>query len=323
MQPFILVNCFISEGIKKLSQKFNSQGDFIMKKKILSIILGGVLSASMLLSVSADDNVKCIVSTYDDVKYTVSVNNNSLLLGESEIYVSKKGGNIMVPLRKTAEALSFDVEWNKDNKSAKLDNGSINTTVYIGNDSYYMASSTAIGMSAPTSLGAAPEIINDVAYVPTDLFEILFCTVEYDGNNVYINPETEKEEIPNPFIPYEDMESVKKVLDFEPVIPSYIPDGYEMKEITSTGSDFLQIIYTNDIDNSIYYRMAVGSEDISGDYNIYKINKDAKIGDITAQIHGNDKIRNAVWTDSKYTFSIFTDVELDETQIIKIIENIK
>ncbi len=43
----------------------------------------------------------------------------------------------------------------------------------FGTDSYYMASSTAIGMSAPTALGAAPVLKNDVTYVPAELFNIL------------------------------------------------------------------------------------------------------------------------------------------------------
>lgn len=43
----------------------------------------------------------------------------------------------------------------------------------FGTDSYYMVSSTAIGMSAPTALGVAPVLKNDVTYVPAELFNIL------------------------------------------------------------------------------------------------------------------------------------------------------
>lgn len=56
-----------------------------------------------------------------------------------------ENGVEMVPLRKTAEALGFKVVWNGENQSIDLDNGEVNTKVYIGEGSYYMASSVAIG----------------------------------------------------------------------------------------------------------------------------------------------------------------------------------
>ena len=68
----------------------------------------------------------------------------------------EENGTVMVPVRKTAEALGFTVTWDGEHNGVKLDNGEVNTIIYIGTDSYYTASSTAIGMSAPESLGAAP-----------------------------------------------------------------------------------------------------------------------------------------------------------------------
>ena len=69
--------------------------------------------------------------------------------------------------------------------------------------------------------------------------------------------------------------------------------------------------------------MAKGNEDISGDYNTYNINKEVKIGDLTVTMRGNDKISNAVWTDGEFSFSVSSDVELEEPEVINLIENIK
>jgi len=80
---------------------------------------------------------------------------------------------VMVPIRAVAEALGFEVIWNEDRYSADLDNGVVKTTVEIGFDSYYMASSQAIGMSNPTSLGATPILRDGLTYVPAALFDIL------------------------------------------------------------------------------------------------------------------------------------------------------
>ena len=65
------------------------------------------------------------------------------------------------------------------NQAVRLDDETVNTMVHIGDDSYYMASSTAIGMSAPTPLGAAPVIKGEFTYVPADMFNILCGKTAY------------------------------------------------------------------------------------------------------------------------------------------------
>lgn len=83
----------------------------------------------------------------------------------------------MVPLRKVSEKLGFNVIWDGKEKSAKLDDGMMNTIVTVGRDSYYASSSTAIGMTAPQSLGIGPLLIEGTMYVPADMFWALL------GNN--------------------------------------------------------------------------------------------------------------------------------------------
>ena len=97
---------------------------------------------------------------------------------------------VMLPLRAVGEALGFKVEWNGSDDSVKLDNGEVNTTLRIGVDSYYKASSTAIGLTAPFSFGAVPMLVGEKTYVPAELFNLLYSdseTVSIDGDTLFVN----------------------------------------------------------------------------------------------------------------------------------------
>ena len=104
--------------------------------------------------------------------YTVQVNGQDLDLDGTNIYT--KGTTILVPLRKSAEALGFTLTWNPTTKSTDLDNGTIKTSITVGSNSYAYTSSKAIGMSAPTTLGSAPMIIGGNTYIPVTLYNILY-----------------------------------------------------------------------------------------------------------------------------------------------------
>ena len=101
-----------------------------------------------------------------------------------------EGDVLMLPLRAVCEALGFSVAWNEEDSSIKIDNGEVNTTVVIGVDSYYKASSKAIGLTAPFSFGAAPMLINDKTYIPAELLNLLFSNPEIvtvDGDTMTVN----------------------------------------------------------------------------------------------------------------------------------------
>ena len=100
------------------------------------------------------------------------------------------GSTTMLPLRAVSEALGFTIEWNGDTQTAYLDNGEVKTVVTIGEDSYYKASSKAIGLTAPFSFGAAPELIGGSTYVPAELFNLLASNpdaVKVVGSTLEIN----------------------------------------------------------------------------------------------------------------------------------------
>ena len=306
-----------------------------MNKKIIS---GIILSAMVLTNAAvfaAESEpleitpVPAAEETLDGVQI-ITVNNEAVYFSGVSLsqYIFEENGNAMVPVRAIAEKMGFTVGWDDENQAVTVGDETWEVKAYIGLDNYVGVSKTAIGMTAPQSYGAAPQLIEDTTFVPAKMFELMGYTYHAVGQFVDFEKigaaeDENNVQIPNPFVSYESLADVKEVLSFDPVVPSVLPAGFEQNEISSAGSDFLQIVYTDHSDNRIFYRIAKGSEDISGDYNPYKINKGVKIGDLTVTMRGNDKISGAVWTDGEFSFSVFSDVELEETEVINLIENIK
>lgn len=115
---------------------------------------------------------KVITSVNKLLVADVFINNKVLELGELKPFV--RNGNIMVPLRKTAEALGFTVIWDEENYTAHIDNNKCKTDFQIGFDSYFKASSQAIGLTQAVPLGTSPMLVNGSTYVPVKVFAMLF-----------------------------------------------------------------------------------------------------------------------------------------------------
>lgn len=256
--------------------------------------------------------------------YEVSADGKVIDFGKDAPF--EENGTVMVPVRKTAEALGFTVTWDGEHKGVKLDNGEVNTIIYIGTDSYYMASSTAIGMSAPESLGAAPVLKASVTYAPASLFGVLYCNenaVRVDDNRIFISKNNDsKTEIPNPFTEFDTVDEAKKALSFDAKLPSYIPEGYAFDFTSVLGKTFIQVSYKKG-DDEILVRTAEEDGDISGDYNVYRNEETVKIGEYSVKLRGNDGVSNATWSDGKCAYSIYADGAVDIAEVEKIILSIK
>ena len=70
-------------------------------------------------------------------------------------------GILMVPLRATAEALGFDVNWDNAAKSVRL-----GVAIHLWIDK----TEVHVGRMAPISISTAPQLINGTTYVPLDFF---------------------------------------------------------------------------------------------------------------------------------------------------------
>lgn len=293
-----------------------------MKKFICTILACGILTSAA--AVYADEPM-VIAPAPTSSSYSVVIENNTLDLGGETVYELNK--HMMVPLRTVAEKLGFKVKWDGEHQGISLDNGEVNTIVYIGQDNYYMASSTAIGMSAPTALGVAPALKNGTTYVPADIFNILYCddVVSVKDNVITIKTDNDNDDeiigIPNPFVEYKTVDEAKKVLLFSAVVPSNVKE-YELENVSVMSNEMLQLIYKNG-DKEITYRVEKGSDDISGDYNVYKDIKTVKVGDIEVKVRKSEETMSVIWTNGDLTFSLYSNGNLTEKDMTDIISSIK
>ncbi len=118
-------------------------------------------------------------------------------------------------------------------------------------------------------------------------------------------------------------ERIEAELGYSVETPSYIPDGYQQSDMALIGDNLVQVTYENESD-TICYRMAKGSEDISGDFNTYDKVETVKINDIDVTLKGDDLVYyNAAWMKSGSAFSLSSDEGLAKETMIKIVENVK
>lgn len=99
----------------------------------------------------------------DDTK--ISVSGTTVKVDGKEISspAYEKGDTIMLPLRAIAEALGFEVIWNGDN-SVQVVQGAQVGTLTIGDINYGFAKMIV-------KLDVAPELTDDLTYVPAEFFE--------------------------------------------------------------------------------------------------------------------------------------------------------
>ncbi|WP_187274296.1 copper amine oxidase N-terminal domain-containing protein [Paenibacillus sp. N3.4] len=91
-------------------------------------------------------------------------------------------GVTLVPLRKVAEGLGYEVKWITSEFAAELNKGAEWTNVIVGKNAYFY------GKLAPITLEAAPVIQNESLYVPlTFVSDILHADVRNgDSGDIHI-----------------------------------------------------------------------------------------------------------------------------------------
>lgn len=136
-----------------------------------------LLSAALALALTFALGVPALAQSQTIAAPTVVLEKtllNGKELATGSVSAQMEGEILMLPVRQVAEALGFTVTWIPADKGVELNDGIVKTKIYIGSDSYYMASATAIGMSRPDSLGAAPVLADGKTYVPAALFTLLY-----------------------------------------------------------------------------------------------------------------------------------------------------
>ncbi len=232
-------------------------------------------------------------------------------------------GCTMAPVRAVCEELGFKVTWNAD-RSININNGEMQSDLRIGDNSYvvYTAVESMAGMSAPFSLGSAPIIKNNTAYVPIDLFVPLFgndpATVKTGGDTITINPDAKTEDgdssqIPNPLTGHESLAELAKAVGFDIKAPT-VPAGYEADAYIDISGELAEVFYVKG-DDTLVYRVSRGEGDNSGDYNTYSNKKTVDVNGVSVELRGNDKVNVAVWSKGGFAYSVSSEQGIGETEV--------
>jgi hypothetical protein len=101
----------------------------------------------------------------------------------------KADGCVMVPLRKTAEALGYAVCWNYTLHGAQVDDSVQSALVKDGSRTVaWTGELKIIDLTRETELESAAVVLDGHTYVPARFFEELFNTVEVTDSGVTISP---------------------------------------------------------------------------------------------------------------------------------------
>ena len=177
------------------------------------------------------------------------------------------------------------------------------------------------------SLGCAPYVANGSTYVPVELFDALLGNregaVALEGNTVKLNTDaTHAAQIPNPFTGHATLEEAAKAAGFDLAVPEQI-NGNPRRDIQTMDGGMIQVFYGGD-DCSVCVRKAPGSEDISGDYNVYPQVMAVDVDGIGVTMKGRDGLVHlAVWTNGGYTYALSTQTGLDSASMAALVPLIK
>ena len=132
--------------------------------------------------------------------------------------------------------------------------------------------------------------------------------------------------VPNPFEIVDTLDEAAKIAGFSLETPTEYAD-YNSLVIQAIADDMIEVIYfdAEKTHEGLRIRKAVGTDDISGDYNEYKEENVVKVGELEVTEKGNDgNISVASWTDGTYSYSINVDEALlNADDIAKLVETIK
>lgn len=307
-----------------------------MKKKFVSSVLLAAMVFGSSSAFAADTDLPVLISSAPSAEETIvgvpqiSVDGNAVDLSKLNVsqYMYTENDNTLVPLRAVAEKMGYKVDWNEADNSVSVNNDEWEVVLEIGVDSYFGVTKIkdAVGMTAPQTYGTAPKIIDDTTYVPAKMFELMgydFSSVgQYASFTKTGANDNNAVQIPNPLVEYKTVDEAKNTLSFDAPVPTFVPDGYKIDYVGTIAGETLQIFYKNG-KNEIVFRAAKGSDDISGDCNMYKNTKTVSVNGTDAKYRENGETSGAVWTKDGLTFSVYADTVISEKDASDIIASVK
>lgn len=126
----------------------------------------------------------------------------------------------------------------------------------------------------------------------------------------------------SPYEDFADIASLENKLGYSLKVPSYLPNGYNLENITLIFGTLAEITYSNGQSYLTFRTEQNAEDDISDVYDTFEAVKEVKINDITACLKGNgEKINLALFKDGA-SYALFSQDGINEDEIIKIIAEI-
>ena len=235
------------------------------------------------------------------------------------ITVTEENGGYIVPLRALAEYLGYTVAWHGEDSTVTLDSGAMHATVTLGVNRYQAVTSLEgmVGMTAPFSLAAAPYAVDGTTYVPLELFVVLMGNpadaVSAAGGVVELTAEQAgggSVQIPSSWKEYGSASELEQAAGFPVPLPA-LPEGYEAVLYQAIPGQLAEVRFSGGGDTLIY-RAGLGTEDMSGDYNVYPAVQTVEEGGVSVTCKGDgDTVSLALWSRDGYSFSLASERGLD------------
>lgn len=116
-------------------------------------------------------------------------------------------------------------------------------------------------------------------------------------------------------------EELSEKLGFDVAELGYLPFEAQEIEYCSYWGNMAQISYRNG-DDEVMFRRARGSDDISGDYNVYETVLTVEITGAKAELRGTDgEFSGAVWQKDGFAYSVSCSPAVSQDEMQRIIES--
>lgn len=125
------------------------------------------------------------------------------------------------------------------------------------------------------------------------------------------------------FVECENVSELSEKIGFEVREPNNLPFEFDNTSYTMLWGEIAEISWANGDEYAGYFRMALGSEDILGDYTSYPEITTVAVNGSDVTIKGdNGKYSAADWTNDKYFYSLNLTAAISEEQFAAIIETV-
>lgn len=131
--------------------------------------------------------------------------------------------------------------------------------------------------------------------------------------------------IGNGMVEVNSLEELSQVLGFSVPEVKNIPFEVTSTVYTNGWNEFAQVEYQGDSqDEVVLFRKGRGTDDISGDYNVYSDVKEMTVNEVPVTLKGDDgQYKLAVWQQDGFAYSLNYEPGGSEDAFVKMIESIQ